>query len=120
MKGPVMKIMGVYQLNTRSELINEALLLKYGDVKLSEEQKKVALQTTMDELSRVVLVDLKIKNAPADFQLDDISQEGNSEEPYEPMYLTEDGKVAISRKRPVDESDIRVVFYLHNFIQKPF
>jgi uncharacterized RDD family membrane protein YckC len=114
MTAPKVTVKGVYALTISQDLLEEAMVTKYGGVKLNPEQMQAARNAIREELSHVILVDLLVKNAPEEYNLADIPQGAEQEKPYSLMYLTLDGTAAISRKRPKNEKDIRISFYLHD------
>ena len=115
MNPPEIKVLGAYRVEFTEELLQNVMESKYGGIELSEKQKTNAENAVREELSSIVLLDVKIDNPDEKCKIDNFRQPDADQAPYDEAYLSSDGKSIISRtKRPLGNS-IRVAFFFHYF-----
>jgi hypothetical protein len=116
---PSAQVLGVYQVEVTSQLLAEALELKYENRFSSSAHRREAETRVREELGGVVLIEVLIHGRDASFDPGEFRQDNSDQAPYDEVYLTEDGTTVISRGYDVPAvPSFRVAFFLHYFHPK--
>jgi hypothetical protein len=95
------------------DLIREAMDIKFPARTSSEDLRREAKPGVVRELSAVVLVEVEVTGADAEYSAGDFGQPGSEQAAYMESYLSPDGTTVISEyDRPPGDS-LRVDFFLH-------
>ena len=114
MSSPTVKILGAYKLESTPDLFAQAMEWKYGNVSLSQEERRLAEEHVRNELAGVVLIEALISRRDERFNVADFGQAGSDQAPYTEVFLSEDGRAVIAEAYDVPaDSTLRIAFYLH-------
>jgi hypothetical protein len=115
MAKPKIQIVGVYKIEITDKVFQQAMDIKYGGMKLSRRERKRAEKNVRDELSSVVLFEVLVEQADAQFDVGDFGQPGSDQAAYDEAYLSPDGTSVVSWFGVPDMDPLRIVFFLHFF-----
>jgi hypothetical protein len=118
---PKVTVCGAYRLDPPTDLFSYAMQLKFADGFESPSERQAAEDHVHAELQGVVLLEVSIQHCDQRFRVDDFSQAGSDQAPYDEVFLTEDGSaVAAELTGKLDRvgQSVRVAFYFHFFDQR--
>jgi hypothetical protein len=121
MTSPKVTVCGAYRLDPSSDLFLQAMQLKFADSFGSSSERQAAQDHVHAELQNVVLLEVSIQHCDQRFRVDDFSQAGSDQAPYDEVFLTEDGSAVDSELTGelgrVGQA-VRVAFYFHFLDQR--
>lgn len=112
---PRVEVLGVYPVEVDDPLVERALAVKYEGLDLSEPEKQRARADVVEELSGVVLIEVRIRDRDDRFDVGDFEQPDSDQAPYDEAFLSDDGTRVLSREDLPEGEPLRIVFFLHFF-----
>ena len=122
---PTIKILGVHPLGATEEIWDQSVTQRHGliGLDLNVERRETAYHEVRDELSRVVLIELVVKERDRSMYMGDFGQTisgdslgPNDEVAYGEVFLGPAGDRIVANFLDEIEGDlVRVAFFLHEF-----
>lgn len=117
MRTPEITVLGVYRLKVTEQLVLDKLSMDY----LPEDQNVSSRETVLDELNKIVLIEVLIRDRGERFSVDHFLHDPPNEVSIYPqaawseVFLTHDGERTVPTEfgKSPPGTDVRVAFFMH-------
>lgn len=100
-----LKLIGVYRVSVSDE-----------ELRWIAEEVTLSMERALEEVGALVLIEMEVRGAPADFDLGRFHQDGSDQVPYDEKYFSIGGsEIVVDGFDTPNQRDFRVCFFLHYF-----